>query len=166
MSEIFAYQKITQESAVIQLDKAASKVGQSRTKLILLVAKPSQGKTQILQRLASVHNQKVLSLGLIVAKALQEEIKPDKLVGYLRTIAEEAGSLLLLDNIEVLFQPSLELKALEVLKMLSQERVIIAAFPGKVVGGSLVYGEAFHPEYKMIPQYEVKDLVIFDLNGE
>ena len=32
MSEIFAYQKITQESAVIQLDKAASKVGQSRTK--------------------------------------------------------------------------------------------------------------------------------------
>jgi hypothetical protein len=35
-----------------------------------------------------------------------------------------------------------------------------------MIDGSLVYAEASYPEYKVFSQYEIKDFVILDMNGE
>ncbi len=166
MIEIKPYQLVEGSSAIPYLQSAVTSIKGSRVRLILLVATSGKGKTQVLRKYAAENGLTLLSLSLLVTKAIQAGLQPEKLIGYLRQELEGLGEIVLLDNLEVLFQPDLKLQVLQLLKLLSKERTLIATFAGKVIDGSLVYAEASHPEYKVFSQYEIKDLIILDLNGE
>lgn len=166
MIEIKPYQLVEASSVIPYLQSAVTSIKSSRERLILLVASSGKGKTQVLRKYAAENGLPLLSLSLLITKAIQAGLQPEKLIGYLRQELEGLGEVVLLDNLEVLFQPDLKLQVLQLLKLLSRERTLIAAFPGRVIDGSLVYAEASHPEYKAFSQYEIKDLIIFDLNGE
>lgn len=166
MIDIKTYQEVDMASAMYVLQSAVKSIKSSRVRLILLVAPSGKGKTQVLRKYATENGLPLLSLGLLITKAIQSGLQPEKLIGYLHQEMESLGKVVLLDNLEVLFQPDLKLQVLQLLKLLSKERTIIAAFPGRVIDGSLVYAEASHPEYKVFSQYEIKDLVVLDLNGE
>ena len=166
MIDLKPYQVLDSASAIHVLQNAVTSISSSRVRLILLVASSGKGKTQVLRKYAAENGLPLLSLSLLITKAIQAGLQPEKLIGYLRQELEGLGEVVLLDNLEVLFQPDLKLQVLQLLKLLSKERTIIAAFPGRVIDGSLVYAEASHPEYKVFSQYEIKDLIILDLNGE
>ncbi|MFA5467406.1 MAG: BREX-3 system P-loop-containing protein BrxF [Candidatus Izemoplasmatales bacterium] len=166
MIDIRPYQIMDTASALPFLQSAVTSLKSSRVRLILLVATSGRGKTQVIRKYAEENGLPVLSFGLLITKAIQAGLQAEKLLGYLHQELEGLGDVVLLDNLEVLFQPDLKLQVLQLLKLLSKERTIIAAFPGRVIDGSLVYAEAFHPEYKVFSQYEIKDLVVIDLNGE
>ena len=166
MIDIRSYQVVDTNSVIFFLQSAVTSLKSSRVRLILLVATSGKGKTQVIRKYAEENDLPVLSLGLLITKAIQAGLQPEKLVGYLHQEMEGLGGVMLLDNLEVLFQPDFKLQVLQLLKLLSKERTIIATIPGRVIDGSLVYAEAFHPEYKVFSQYEIKDLVVIDLNGE
>ncbi|NCB66680.1 MAG: BREX-3 system P-loop-containing protein BrxF [Bacilli bacterium] len=166
MIDVAPYQVVKTESVFCLLQRAVTSIANSWGKLILLIGVAGNGKTQILRKYASDYELPLLSLGLLITRAMQSGLQPEKLIGYLHQSMENLGEVVLLDNIEILFQPDLKLHVLQLLKLLSKERTIIAALPGRIVGGSLVYADASHPEYKVFSQYEIKDLIIFDLNGE
>lgn len=166
MIEIKPYQLVEASSAIPYLQSAVTSIKSSRERLILLVSTSGQGKTQVILKYAEENNLPLLSLGLLITKATQAGLQPEKLVGYLHQELEGLGDVVLLDNLEVLFQPDFKLQVLQLLKLLSKERTIVAAFPGRFIDGFLVYAEAFHPEYKVFSQYEIKDLVVIDMNGE
>ncbi len=130
------------------------------------MGKEGSGKTTVLQTLAYEKEQEIFSLGLVLSEALEQGLKPDKVVQFLRIIIKNSDPVFLLDNIEVLFQPSLQLNALEVLRILSHEKIIVSTFPGRVVNGAMIYAVASHPEYRVFTKYETKDIILFDLNGE
>ncbi|NMB01454.1 MAG: BREX-3 system P-loop-containing protein BrxF [Firmicutes bacterium] len=166
MSNAMPYQLVETNLLIPALQRAVTSIRSNRVRLILLVASSGKGKTKILQKYAVENDFPLLSLGLLITKAIQEGILPEKLIIYLRQEFEGLGETVLLDNIEVLFQPSLRLQVLQLLKLLSRERTLIATFPGRMIDGSLVYAEASYPEYKVFSQYEIKDFVILDMNGE
>lgn len=160
------YQMVDPISSIPILQIAATNMQRSRVRLILLVATSGKGKTDVLRKYAAETGLPLLSVGLLITKALQAGLQPEKLIPYLHQELESLGEVVLLDTIEVLFQPDLKLQVLELLKLLTKERTIIAAFPGRVIEGSLVYADASHPEYKVLSPYEIKDLVVLDLNGD
>lgn len=66
-----------------------------------------------------------------------------------------------LDNIELLFEPSLHQDPLRVLQELSKRVTIIAVWRGAVEDGYLTYAEPGHPEYR---RYSTRDLAIIHLD--
>jgi len=166
MIDVGPYQVVDNTSVISFLQNAITSIKSSRVRLILLVATSGKGKTQVIRKYAEENELPVLSFGLLITKAIQAGLQAEKLLGYLLQELEGLGEVVLFDNLDVLFQPDLKLQVLQLLKLLSKERTIIAAFPGRFIDGSLVYAEAFHPEYKVFSQYEIKDLVVIDLNGE
>ncbi len=127
-------------------------------KLILLVGPPGCGKTALLKRYAEQHVTSVLSVGSVLARKLAPVPRNNRhlLAGpLLREAAEKnqaASSPTLVDNIELLFDASLKLNPLALLKRLAQARVIVAVWPGELRhterGPRLIYAEPGHPEYR------------------
>ena len=79
--------------------------------------------------------------------------------GLLRQLADQqtSGELLLVDKIELLFDRSLKLAPLTLLKQLSCVRRVVATWPGEQSGGRLKYAEMGHPEYQ---DYAVDGLTV------
>jgi hypothetical protein len=74
------------------------------------------------------------------------------------TIIDETGKdTVLLDNTEILFDPVLQQDPLRLLQQVSRNRTIVAAWNGKFEGGTLIYAEPDHPEYRKY--YEVDALI-------
>ena len=80
----------------------------------------------------------------------------------LRELADEyaSGDLLLLDNIELLFDQSLKLDPLDLLKRHAHARRVVAVWPGELRDGRLIYAEMGHPEYQ---DYGLDGLVPFEI---
>lgn len=167
MSGIGVLQVITKEHATGVINRTINSLKINRVKLVLLVAVSGTGKTQILRQYSKESGIPIVSLGLAISKAMQEGLSSDKVINYLRQVLEKQGDTVLIDNIEVLFQSSLEIQVLQTLKLLARERTIVATFPGKITNNSLVYADAAaHPEYKVFSKFEIKDVILLDLNGE
>jgi hypothetical protein len=84
----------------------------------------------------------------------------------MREIAKShgCGDLLLIDNIELLFEASLALNPLDLLKRLAQARRVVAVWPAGLRhsnnGPRLTYAEMGHPEYR---DYGIDGVVILDI---
>jgi hypothetical protein len=73
----------------------------------------------------------------------------------LRTAGEAAdildaatGDVLLIDNIEMLFNPSLQQDPLRLLQSLSRNRAVVVAWRGAHVDNALTYATPNHPEFR------------------
>ena len=122
-------------------------------KLILLVGEPRCGKTALLTDLAQRRGSKILTLGVMLGQplaALPQRQRPLHVNGLLRRLADEYArdNLLLLDNLELLFDRSLKLDPLHLLKQLAHARRVVAAWPGQLREGRLTYADRGHPEYQ------------------
>ena len=92
--------------------------------LILLVGPPSSGKTQRLRQLAAKLSSESINVGLELARLLAAT--PNNKRGFsagelLREITNnhKTGGLLLLDDLELLFEPSLQVNPLDLIKRLA-----------------------------------------------
>lgn len=140
-----------------RLKRLVDEVAPLHSKLILLIGPPGCGKTTLLLGLAEQTGTPVTNVGLELGRRLaaiahaQRRIQAGNL---LREIAEAhtSGDVLLLDNVELLFDASLALNPLELLKRLAHARRVVAVWPGELRRGSsasrLTYAEMGHPEYR------------------
>lgn len=90
----------------------------------------------------------------------QRPLRAHKAVGDI--VDEVFGDVVLFDHIDILFNPSLRLDALALLKGLSRNRTIAAAWPGTARGGRLLHAEEWHPEYQNHP---IEDIKVVQLGG-
>jgi hypothetical protein len=58
---------------------------------------------------------------------------------------------ILLDNVELLFDVSLQIHPLRCLQTLARQRPIVTAWNGTVTNGLLTYAAPDHPEYRRYP---------------
>ncbi len=67
------------------------------------------------------------------------------------------GDVILLDNIEVLFDVSLKQDPLRLLQGLSRKKTVVAAWSGSIDGDRIVYATPDHPEFR---RYPIRDFLV------
>lgn len=149
-----------------RLDRLVDEITALHSKLILLVGPHGCGKTTLLADLANRRAVKVMNVGAELGKrlaALPQRQRALQANVAMRDLADEyaSGDLLVLDNIELLFDQSLKLDPLDLLKRHAHRRRVVAAWPGELRDGRLSYAEIGHPEYQ---DYNLDGLVPFEID--
>lgn len=136
-----------------KLTTALDATADLNTKLILLVGPSRSGKTQLLRQLGTKLNIEPLNVGLELGRRLAAT--PNSKRGFsagelLREIAdrERTEDPLLLDNLELLFEPSLQINPLDLVRRLAHSKRVVAVWPGELRGDRLVYADMSHPEHR------------------
>lgn len=139
-----------------------SRIGSSRYKLVLLTgsrdARVAAEKTQ-----RAVPGCVVLNLGLALSQRLLDipsQQRPAQAPIVLADVLAGQEPVALHD-IELLFEPALQLDPLRALKTASKSRVLLALWPGAFEGGNLTYAEPGHPEYKQYRPADLTDILVF-----
>lgn len=150
-----------------KLDRLVDEIAALHSKLVLLVGPPGCGKTKLLGQLAETRAAKVMNVGAELGKrlaALQQRQRVLQANIAMRELADEyaSGDLLLLDNIELLFDQSLRLDPLDLLKRHAHTRRVVAVWPGQLREGRLSYAEIGHSEYQ---DYGLDGLVPFEIDA-
>jgi hypothetical protein len=145
-------------------DCITKKIGQAAElyyRLIMLVAPAGAGKTAALQ---AVHERGAIplvnvNLALSVRMLdLTERQRSLQLPGLLAdVVATFEADVILLDNIEVLFDVSLKQDPLRLLQGLARNRTVVAAWGGSIDGEHMIYATPDHPEYR---RYPLRDFLV------
>ena len=151
------------------VDVILQRIIEARTQyhhLVLLVGIAGSGKTSALQAVRSRINAPIHNVGIELSRRMLELAEKERSTKLSRLLTETTDStpsdVVLIDNIELLFDPSLQANPLELLKTLSKTRSVVATWPGHVEGNRLIYAKPGHPEYK---RYDIEDLLIVELNS-
>ena len=138
---------------IAKLERLIGEIGDLNSKLILLVGPSRSGKTQLLRQLSAKLNIEPLNVGLELGRRLAAT--PNNKRGFsagelLREIPdkERPEDLLLLDNLELLFEPSLQINPLDLVRRLAHSKRVVAVWPGELRGDRLVYADMSHPEHR------------------
>ena len=140
-------------------------VDQQYFRLVLIVGKPESGKTRALSVLSEKYDVPVTSVNRALCQQLldqpekERKLRASEILGDL--VQGMKGDPILLDNTEVLFDPSLYLNPLKALQSVSRNKRIVASWSGEIVDSHLIYAQPDHPEYN---RSDIKDLVYVDLN--
>lgn len=138
---------------IAQLERLIGEIGDLNSKLVLLVGASRSGKTKLLRELGTKLNIEPLNVGLELGRRLAAT--PINKRGFsagelLREIAdkERTDDPLLLDNLELLFEKSLQINPLDLVKRLAHSKRVVAVWPGELRGDRLIYADMSHPEHR------------------
>lgn len=152
-----------------KLEHLVDEVGALQSKLLLLIGTPHSGKTALLHSLAKSKGLTPLNVGAELGGRLAgmpQRQRHLQTTTNLRELADQhaPGDLLLLDNIELLFDRSLQLDPLDLLKRHAHARRVVAVWPGELQGdartGRLTYADMGHPEHQ---DYNLAGVVPFEI---
>jgi len=120
--------------------------------LVLIVGRHGSGKTQLLQSLAETLHAPILNVSLELSQHLLElppKVRPTRLqICFEDLIASADEKTVLLDNLELLFEPSLRADPLSLLRKASRKRTLVATWGGRCEDHHLIYAAPGHPEYR------------------
>lgn len=133
-------------------------------RLVLLVGESGSGKTATLRAVAAELGTHVINVNLELSARLIELTERQRtlhLSALFGGVVEEAGTVALLDNIEILFDHGLRQDPLRLLQSVSRNCCVVASWNGAVTGSKLTYAESGHPEYR---SYDAADALIVNMN--
>ena len=130
-------------------------------RLVVLVAPAGAGKTAALQDVHERTAVPLINVNLELSRRMLDLTERQRTLLLPRLLAEIVGTsasdVVLLDNIEVLFDVSLKQDPLRLLQGLSRNRTVVAAWSGSVDGEHMVYATPDHPEHK---RYPLRDFLV------
>jgi ABC-type uncharacterized transport system ATPase component len=136
-----------------------AKVDQLYHRLVLVVAPSGSGKTESLKAVGDECHSPCINVNLELSKRMLDLTSKQRALRAASIMSDmvegEAGKITVLDNLEVLFDRSLQLDPLRILKDLSRHRSIVASWNGSINERGLVYGEPDHPEYRQYAPGEI-----------
>ena len=145
-------------------DGVIRRIGQSSElyyRLILLVAPAGGGKTAALQDVHERTAALLVNVNLELSRRMldltdrQRTLQLPQILAGIVGVSEAA--IVLLDNVEILFDVSLKQDPLRLLQGLSRDKTVVAAWSGSVDGDHLLYATPDHPEYR---RYPLRDFLI------
>jgi hypothetical protein len=139
-------------------DRVIKRIGQAAElyhRLVMLVAPAGSGKTAALQDVHERTMAPLVNVNLELSRRMLDLTERQRALQLPRLLAEIVGAsaadVVLLDNVEVLFDVSLKQDPLRLLQGLSRNKTVVAAWSGSIDGKHMVYATPDHPEYKRYP---------------
>ena len=140
------------------LKQAIRQAGDLYYRLVLLAGPQGTGKTAVLQALAKENQYPLINVNYQLSKRMLELTRTQRSRQVERllkeVIASAPGDVVLLDNLEILFDPGLEVEPLRLLQVSSRNRTVVASWNGSFQDGTLTYAEPGHPEFVQFKQTE------------
>jgi len=130
-------------------------------RLVVFVAPSGSGKTRVLQDVHLLVNAPLINVNLELSRRMleltqrQRTLQLSRLLGDI--IESSLSDVVLLDNIEILFDLSLKQDPLRLLLALSRKQTIVVSWSGSVESNYLTYALPEHPEYR---KYTAKDFLV------
>ncbi|MBP8000260.1 MAG: BREX-3 system P-loop-containing protein BrxF [Chloroflexi bacterium] len=131
---------------------------------LVLVVMPETEQSASLANLSRQADINVINVNLELSRRMlplttrQRALKAAAFMSNI--VASVASELLILNHIEILFDPALQQEPLRLLENLSRRKTIVALWPGTIQGSYLVYAEPEHAEYR---RYPTRELVLLHL---
>jgi hypothetical protein len=130
-------------------------------RLVMLVAPAGSGKTTALQYVHERTAAPVVNVNFELSLRMLDLTERQRALQLPRLLAEivdaSAVDVVLLDNVEVLFDVSLKQDPLRLLQGLSRNKTMVVAWSGSIDGEQMVYATPDHPEYK---RYPLRDFLV------
>jgi len=148
------------DSGVIlaQLEQAIEQASSQYFRLVILAGPPGSGKTATMQSVAQKIGCQVVNVNLELSKKMLELSRTQRSRQVARlmkeVIAAVSGNVVLLDNLEILFDTGLAVEPLRLLQVSSRNRTVVASWSGSYVAGTLTYAEPGHPDFVQFKQSE------------
>lgn len=124
-------------------------------RLVLLVGKAGSGKSAALQVVHERTSAPLFNVNLELSRQMLELTERQRALQLPRLLAEIVGAsgddVVLLDNIEVLFDVSIMLDPLRLLQGLSRNKTVVAAWNGSIESNHVIYATPDHAEFKRYP---------------
>lgn len=130
-------------------------------RLILVVGPAGSGKTSALQDVSASLSAPLVNVNLELSGRMlslserQRTLQLSRLLGEI--VRETEGELVLLDNLEILFDIHLKQDPLRLLQGVSRNKTVVATWNGAVVDGHITYAVPGHPEYR---RYPIRDFLV------
>lgn len=130
-------------------------------RLVLVVAPQGSGKNEILRNVQQNLGVSFVNVNLEVSRQLldltarQQALQLSRIMEDI--LREAETEVVLLDNIEILFEVSLKQDPLRLLQGLSRNRTIVASWNGEIKDKHLTYATPDHQEYRRYPS---RDLLV------
>ena len=149
-----------------RLEQLTDESAALHNKLLIIVGPTGTRKSALLSDLGQRRDATVLNVGSELGRRLASlPVKQRSLAAptVLRELADQhtANGLLLLDNLELIFDRTLQLDPLDLLKQLARSRRVISVWPGVLRNERLIYAEMGHPEHQ---DYGLEGLVSFEIH--
>ena len=147
-----------------EVEECLSRLVSAYYRIVLVVGPSGSGKTALLKQLCEAKRLALVNLGLELSRRLLGLTRRQRRLQAADLVADildgPSGSALLVDDTEIIFEPSLKLNPLGLLQTVSRRRSLIWSCPGSLDGGQLVYAYPGHPEYYRIPvgEFQVVEL--------
>lgn len=139
-----------------KLETAIEQAASQYYRLVVLAGAPTSGKTAALQVVAQMLGCPLVNVNLELSKRMLELTRTQRSRQVERllkeVIAAAPGDVVLLDNMEILFDPALEVEPLRLLQVSSRNRTIVASWNGSYRDGTLTYAEPGHSEFIQFKQ--------------
>jgi hypothetical protein len=142
------------EKVLVQIGKAE----ELYHRLVLVAAPSGSGKTAALRHVATRTGAPLLNVNLEISRRLLDLTERQRALELPKVLEEVVGRhepLVLLDNIEILFDVTLKQDPLRLLQGVSRNRTVVAAWNGTLENDYLTYATPEHPEYRRCPRREM-----------
>ena len=130
-------------------------------RLILVVGPASSGKTVALQEVQTRMAAPLVNVNLELSRRMLDMTERQRALQVARLLeeitGEAGGDVVLLDNVEILFDVSLKQDPLRLLQGISRNRTVVAAWNGTLENGHMTYATPGHPEHH---RYAVRDFLV------
>jgi hypothetical protein len=158
------FQRGLQRNSTLLTDEIMSHVSQTHElyyRLVVVATPANTGKSAALRAVHELTGAPIINVNVELARHLLDLTERQRALQVGRVLAEiinaEGTDLVLLDNIEMLFDISLRQVPLRLLQGLSRNRTLVVAWNGAVEDKYLTYAVPDHPEYR---RYPLQDLVV------
>jgi hypothetical protein len=151
-------------------ERIVERIGQAAElyyRLVVLVAPAGSGKPAALRDVHERTAAPLVNLNLELSRRMLDLTERQRALQLPRLLSEIVNAaeadVILLDNIEVLFDISLKQDPLRLLQTISRNKTVVAAWSGSIDSANMVYATPDHPEYR---RYPLRDSLVVDGNRE
>lgn len=133
--------------------------------LVLVVGKPGSGKSKIFRELAVMRGWEYVDCSTLLTEEFLElvpkvrSLEAPFIMG--KILAKKKADVILLDGIQILFAPVLQIDPLVLLRQLSKKQTILAAWPGEFDGKNLLFHQVGQ---KSKQEYKADNIKVIELN--